>query len=158
MDFLRKELRRKFLEDSVAVMLEALRPTSRRQYESCWKIFKIFLSSAQKPLSQDTGYRSFLTWLSNTGNRAPATITAHIAALADPLWFGAGIQLEERALSLLIRGIRANTTPGPRTTTRWSLHKLPGQEQKVRHSPSPTPGPSPEGGTQTPAPLSGTGN
>ncbi|KAK4320165.1 hypothetical protein Pmani_008929 [Petrolisthes manimaculis] len=124
MDFLRKELRRKFLEDSVAVMLEALRPTSRRQYESCWKIFKIFLSSAQKPLSQDTGYRSFLTWLSNTGNRAPATITAHIAALADPLWFGAGIQLEERALSLLIRGIRANTTPGPRTTTRWSLHKV----------------------------------
>ncbi|KAK4328441.1 hypothetical protein Pmani_001189 [Petrolisthes manimaculis] len=104
-------------------MLEALRPTSRRQYESCWKRFKIFLSAAHKPISQDT-VLSFLTWLSTTGNRAPATITTHVAALADPLWFGAGIQLEERTLSLLKRGIRANTTPGPRTTPRWSLHKV----------------------------------
>ncbi|KAK4325152.1 hypothetical protein Pmani_004305 [Petrolisthes manimaculis] len=123
MDFLRKGLRRKFSVDSVAVMLEALRPTSRRQYESCWKRFKIFLSAAHKPLSQDT-VLSFLTWLSTTGNRAPATITAHVAALADPLWFGAGIQLEERTLSLLKRGIRANITPGQRTTPRWSLHKV----------------------------------
>ncbi|KAK4303419.1 hypothetical protein Pmani_024568 [Petrolisthes manimaculis] len=27
-------------------------------------------------------------------------------------------------MSLLSRGIRANSTPGPRTTPRWSLHKV----------------------------------
>ncbi|KAK4322186.1 hypothetical protein Pmani_006985 [Petrolisthes manimaculis] len=123
LDFLRKRLRSKFLEDSVALMLNALRPTSRRQYQSCWKRFQIFLSSAGRPLSQDT-VLSFLTWLSSTGNRAPATVTAHVSALADPLWFGADIHLERRALTLLSWGIRATSTPGPRNTPRWSLHKV----------------------------------
>ncbi|KAK4322184.1 hypothetical protein Pmani_006983 [Petrolisthes manimaculis] len=123
LDFLRKRLRSKFLEDSVALMLNALRPTSRRQYQSCWKRFQIFLSSAGRPLSQDT-VLSFLTWLSSTGNRAPATVTAHVSALADPLWFGADIHLEGRALTLLSWGIRATSTPGPRNTPRWSLHKV----------------------------------
>ncbi|KAK4311182.1 hypothetical protein Pmani_017301 [Petrolisthes manimaculis] len=123
LDFLRKGLRRKFSEDSVALMRKALRPTSRRQYQSCWKRFQIFLSSAGRPLSQDT-VLPFLAWLSSTGNRAPATFTAHVSALADPLWFGADIHLEGRALTLLSRGIRASSTPGSRNTPRWSLHKV----------------------------------
>ncbi|KAK4324290.1 hypothetical protein Pmani_005130 [Petrolisthes manimaculis] len=76
-----------------------------------------------RPLSQDT-VLSFLTWLSSTGNRASATVTSHVSALADPLWFGADIHLERRALSLLSRGIRATSTPGRRNTPRWSLHKV----------------------------------
>ncbi|KAK4321227.1 hypothetical protein Pmani_007952 [Petrolisthes manimaculis] len=123
LDFLRKGLRRKFSQDSVALMLNALRPTSRKQYQSCWRRFQIFLSSADRPLSQDT-VLSFLTWLSSTGNRAPATVISHVSALADPLWFGADIHLEGRALSLLSRGIRATSTPGPRNIPGWSLHKV----------------------------------
>ena len=63
----------------------------------------------------------FLSWLANVGNRAPATISAHYAALVDPLWFGADIRVDERVLRLLMKGIRANIIPGPRTSPKWSV-------------------------------------
>ena len=91
-------------------MIRALRPSSMRQYKSCWRRFKDFMEINSKGLTDST-VLDFLSWLANVGNRAPATITAHYAALADPLWFGANIRIEERVLQLFKKGIRASTLP-----------------------------------------------
>lgn len=122
-DFLRKGLQRQFSGEAVETMIKALRPSSIRQYESCWRRFQSFMESNGKDLTAST-ILDFLSWLANVGNRAPATISAHYAALVDPLWFGADIRVDERVLRLLMKGIRANIIPGPRTSPKWSLHKV----------------------------------
>ncbi|MPC46628.1 hypothetical protein E2C01_040351 [Portunus trituberculatus] len=57
-------------------------------------------------------------------NRPSVTVSAHSAALPDPLYFGLSITMEERALTLLRRGIRATTMPARRGAPQWSLHKV----------------------------------
>lgn len=107
LEFLRAALSHFYLKPAVESMLSAHHPSSVRQYQSCWKRFQHFLELNYQPQVTVVTVLEFLAWLADSSNRAPATVSEHYAALADPLRFGLGVLVPKRELSLLIRGIRA---------------------------------------------------
>ncbi|KAK8396077.1 hypothetical protein O3P69_005289 [Scylla paramamosain] len=66
----------------------------------------------------------FLTWLADSTNRTPATVSAHYAALADLLRFGMDIRVPRRALSILRKGISSSREPRHQAVLAWSLHRV----------------------------------
>ena len=104
-------------------MLGAHRPSSVRQYESCWKRFQDYLRRQNLQSVSEGTVLDFLTWLAESTNRAPATVMGHYAALADPLYFALGIKVPERTLKLFKRGLRAGAAPSRAPTPAWSLHR-----------------------------------
>ena len=118
-------------------MVAAHRPSSLRQYESCWKRFQAYLRMvAVERVSEDT-VLSFLAWLGNTTNRASATVASHHSALAAPLKFSLGITVRPRALELLLKGLKARRPPATRAAPEWSLHKVLQYLQATSSQPSP---------------------
>lgn len=105
-------------------MLKAHRPSTVRQYESCWRRFQDFLRRHAIGTISASTILDFLTWLADSTNRAPATVSAHYAALADPLRFGMGIRVPQRALSLLMKGISSSREPRRQPVLAWSLHRV----------------------------------
>lgn len=65
----------------------------------------------------------FLAWLATSSNRAPGTVNAHHATLADPLLFGLGMVVPQSEFTLLLRGVRARRPHRP-PPVEWSLHKI----------------------------------
>lgn len=111
-------------EDTVTTILKTLCHSSVRQNESCWRQFQAYLKFHPVTVVTKLVVMDFFNWLATSLNRAPATVSTHSAALADPLCFGLSITKEERALTLLKSGIRATTTPARRGAPQWSLHKI----------------------------------
>ena len=105
-------------------MLRAHRPSSVRQYESCWRRFQDYLQRHGIESVSASTVLDFLTWLADSTNRAPATVSTHYAALADPLRFGLGIRVPQRALSLLLKGISSSREPRRQPVLSWSLHRV----------------------------------
>lgn len=106
-------------------MLRSLGPASQRQYESCWRRFKEFLRSQSSPIISEELVLEFLCWLAREGNRAPATVSAHFAALKDPLRFCCNISVDDRALPMVRRGLRSSIPRSRPSNVPWSLHKVP---------------------------------
>ena len=105
-------------------MLIAHRPSSVRQYESCWRRFQDYLRGHDVRTVSPNTVLDFLTWLADSTNRTRATVSAHHAALADPLHFGMDIQVPQRALSLVLKGIGASREPKRPPVLAWSLHRV----------------------------------
>ncbi|XP_076065921.1 uncharacterized protein LOC143039577 [Oratosquilla oratoria] len=124
LEFLRGALGQLFSTEAVDKMLRAHRPSSVRQYESCWRRFQDFLRRHAIVTISASTVLDFLSWLADTTNRAPATISAHYAALADPLYFGMNITVPQRARNLLMKGIRASREPRRQPVLAWSLHRV----------------------------------
>ncbi|MPC60256.1 hypothetical protein E2C01_054295 [Portunus trituberculatus] len=105
-------------------MLSALRPSSTRQYESCWRAFQAFLRERGAPSVTAAVVFSFLSSLVHERGRQPPTVAVHLVALSDPLWYGFNIRLDPRAVVLLKRGLFYQRPPlrAPRPT--WSLQKV----------------------------------
>ena len=105
-------------------MLQAMRPSSTRQYESCWKAFHRFLRD-QEDLSVSEGMVfSFLSFMVHEQNRQLPTVAVHLAALSDPLWYGYGIRMDPRAVTLLKRGLFHQRPPLREKRATWSLQKI----------------------------------
>lgn len=116
LEFLWGTLSHNFSMKVVDMILRVHRPSSVRQYESCWRRFGDNLRSHALGILSINTILNVPTWLADSTNRAPATISAHYAALTDPLHFDVGIRVSQRALSLLREGInskRAETSTGP---------------------------------------------
>ncbi|XP_045106652.1 uncharacterized protein LOC123501712 [Portunus trituberculatus] len=108
LEFLRRALYHRFSSTAVDKMLRAHRPSSVRQYESCWRRFQDYVRVHEVEVISASTVLDFLAWLADSTNRAPATVSAHYAALADPLRFGMEIRVPRRALSLLLKYIRSS--------------------------------------------------
>lgn len=122
-EFLRSVLVKQFSDQVANIMLRALRPSSVRQYESCWRRFQDFLRQHSITSLSPSVVLDLLEWLANARSRAAATVSAHYVALADPLFSGFNISVDE-TLTLLKRGIRARRVPRRPTTPKWSLHRV----------------------------------
>lgn len=88
LEFLTQGLQHHYSGDALTTMFGAKRPSSIRQYESCWRQFQGYISTHRVTEINQSSVLNFLDWLAKTGNRAPSTVAAHISALVDPLRFG----------------------------------------------------------------------
>ncbi|MPC38800.1 hypothetical protein E2C01_032316 [Portunus trituberculatus] len=122
-EFLKIALVRQFSADAVATMLKSLRLSSVRQYESCWRRFQDYITQYPITSTAKAVVIDFLNWLTFTGNRAP--VSAHYAALADPLYFRLSISVEEWTLALLKRGIRARNVTVHRDASQCPFIRVP---------------------------------
>ncbi|MPC59090.1 hypothetical protein E2C01_053105 [Portunus trituberculatus] len=124
LEFLRQALRSKFSQVVVEDMLHALRPSSTRQYESCWKAFHRFLFVHRITTVSERVVFSFLSSLVHDQERQLSTVSVHLAALSDPLFYGYGIRLDNRATTLLKRGLFHQHPPLRQNGVLWSLQKV----------------------------------
>lgn len=122
--FLSLVLRRRLSPTVVEVLSRGLRPSTIRQYQSCWASFQEFVRSRSfVSLSQDVVLQFFCHLFRDKG-RAIATINTHVAALKDPLWYGFGVSLDTRWLDLLRRSFFLQRPPPRQPRLLWSLGKV----------------------------------
>ena len=105
-------------------MLAALRPSSTRQYQSHWKAFQSFLKLKGLRDVSESVVLDFLSFLAHDRGRSSATLSTHLAALADPLKYGWGLVLDRRSVTLLKRGLFHQNPPPRRPGPFWSLEKV----------------------------------
>ena len=105
-------------------MLKGLRPSSSRQYESCWKKFQAYVASQHSTSLSSSLVLDFLSFLFHQKGLSPASISVHWAALSDPLKFGFNISVDARSLELLRRGFFLRRPPVRRQANSWSLQAV----------------------------------
>ncbi|KAG0719776.1 hypothetical protein GWK47_049799 [Chionoecetes opilio] len=84
LEFLRTSLRRTVSDTVAEDMLAALRPSSTRQYQSHWKAFQSFLKLKGLRDVSESVVLDFLSCSAHDRGRSSATLSTHLAALADP--------------------------------------------------------------------------
>ncbi|MPC32535.1 hypothetical protein E2C01_025852 [Portunus trituberculatus] len=72
LEFLKAGLARRFLPSAVETMLKAHRPSSIKQYDSCWRRYQAFLRRGRVLQVSEKVVMDFLAWLGTATNRAPA--------------------------------------------------------------------------------------
>ncbi|KAG0721144.1 hypothetical protein GWK47_006512 [Chionoecetes opilio] len=124
LEFLRTSLRRTVSDAVAEDILAALRPSSTRQYQSHWKAFQSFLKLKGLRDVSESVVLDFLSFLAHDRGRSSATLSTHLAALADPLKYGWGLVLDRRSVTLLKRGLFLQNPPPHRPGPFWSLEKV----------------------------------
>ncbi|MPC35659.1 hypothetical protein E2C01_029087 [Portunus trituberculatus] len=90
LEFLQHALSWHFSPGAVARMLRPYRPSSVRQYESCWRYFHDYLQKHTPEAISANMVLDFLAWPANMTNKAPATVS-----VIYPLRFGVGITVPQ---------------------------------------------------------------
>ena len=120
--------RRGYLENSANTIIGAERPSTRRQYQSTWKNFMLYLAAQgidhvniSRPVVTD-----FLDFYSKEFHRKYRTISVYKAALVCPLLWACNVDLD--VLDITSRFMRGtfNFDPPDRAAEmpRWSLNVL----------------------------------
>ena len=107
LEFLKHGLLKNYSRESVETMLAAHRPSTIRQYESCWKRFQVYLKLKHITNLRPNDVLDFLSWLTTTTLNITLNIT-----------------LPQRPMALLQKGIRAQRPSQRGPVLSWSLHKV----------------------------------
>ena len=112
--------------DSVEIVTNAHKASTRRNYQATWSKFLDFLRSNNIPHSEVTVYvvMNFLSHQFTHFGRAYRTVASYKCALAHPLWTTFGIPLSDSSLDLFMRGVFNLAPPRPADMPSWSLDTL----------------------------------
>ena len=125
-EFLRGALGRLRLPPAaVGDILSAHRDKTVRQYECGWRKFQSFVRSVGIRVMTASVPIKFASFVFHSGPRvSAATVANALFAIKDPLWFGFGVVVDQRAWTLL-RASFFLQRPTPRPSRGlWSLPKV----------------------------------
>ena len=124
MEFLQTVLSRSLPEDTVKDIISGHRASTARQYQSSWKKFQQFLSIARIKEVSEGIFLQFASYLFHKVKLAIPTISAHLAAIADPLKFAFGLSPSARSLELMKASFFLQRPPKRKTAPTWALKKV----------------------------------
>ena len=122
-DFLRQVFESRHSKEIANLLVQKLRQSSMRQYQTVWTSFLTFLHKSQPTTMNDNVVLEYLTSLFNEG-RALATVKTYKAALHRPLLEAFGLEINDTVFSDLVR-VFSLKRPARRTPRiSWSLNKV----------------------------------
>ena len=138
-DFLRHIHGSEFCREVVDFVVEALRESSLRQYESVWKQFQRFiLTQRDRRMSRDLVLR-FLVFVFKVKGFQVNTIASYKSALAEPLKLGFSLDLNDRIFQLALRSMWLKRPGRPFVEPKWDLDLVLDYISSGRLTPQVTP-------------------
>ena len=101
-------------------LCNSLRPSSIKQYESCWKRFKQWLPADTNTVDLSLVLQ-YLSYLRHDVQFSTTTINTHRQALSEPLSLAFNINFEDKAFSLLTRSQFIHAPPSQASFPKWNL-------------------------------------
>ncbi|KAG7168461.1 hypothetical protein Hamer_G002525 [Homarus americanus] len=122
-EFLHASLSRLYSRRMVEEILSGLRPSTNRQYKSCWKAFQQYPREQAAPTPSESIVLKFLSSIAHEQGRSIPTLYVHLAALTDPLDYGCRVKVNNRSVTLLRWGLFHQQPPARPPRSFWSLEK-----------------------------------
>ena len=115
---------RKFSKESASILVQAIRASTTRQYQSIWASFCSFLRTSQASGITVETVLAYLRFLFNQKKLAPATLSAYRSALAKPLLFIFDIDVSKQPFVDAIRAFFNIRPNRPVSRIAWSLDNV----------------------------------
>ena len=123
-EFLKLTLGRTLPTETIQDIVQGLRSSTTRQYESSWKKFQRFIRESKTESVSPKTVLEFASYLFHKLKLAISTISGHIAAISDPLKFAYNIAPDSRALELMKSSFFLQRPPKRKSTPTWSVQKV----------------------------------
>lgn len=110
-------------EEVARDIVQAYRPSTRKQQEVAWRAWQDWLIRTGEVVSKSSVLR-FLRYIFHTKRLAASTTLCYRAALAFPLSLAFGIEVEDKEFSLLARSQFLARPPQAKTVPSWDVSKV----------------------------------
>ena len=123
-DFMRTCYRKSYSDKTISVLLEKLRHSTQRQYETSWSSFVNFVKIENVSVINRETVCSFMLFLFETKKFTAHTVATYKAALKDPLSLGFDFDTSDEFFTQFIKGLKNRRPARPYRPVMWSLDKV----------------------------------
>jgi len=123
-DFLREAYSSNLSRESAEVLIQSIRKSSRRQYETAWKAFTEFIRSTRPDKIDDEVVLSFMKSIFDKKGFAPATVATYKSGLSKPLLWAFGLDLAKPVFQDFYKGLLNIRPSRPQVPPEWSLEDV----------------------------------
>ena len=124
MEFLREQLNHEVPPQTVEDILNGLRPSTLRQYQSGWRKFQSFIRVTNKMRLDKNIFFEFASYLFHDLKLSTSSISCHLSTIYDPLQFGFQLFPDPRILELLKNSYFLQRPRKRKPDPQWSLQKV----------------------------------
>ena len=123
-DFLKEAYAGEVSHQSAEVLVQSIRPSSRRQYQTAWTAFTSFVRVKKPSRISNEVVLSFMKFLFVEKKFSPATVITYKTALSKPLKWAFGIDVSTQIFSDFYRALQ-NLRPATRVAApEWKLDEV----------------------------------
>ena len=124
LDFLMKVFTQQYSQASAEDMIQYLRPSSQRQYNSVWNAWRDHFKESGSNEVKAESILSFLRSMFHERGLATNTLWSYKAALKLPMLLGFGIDLNGDPFDLLLKAFALKRPVRPSSVPTWSLNNV----------------------------------